>query len=144
LDDAAPLRITAKDSLLIPHDRDQPLLAVEYAVQPSTLMPKVSWSGSSSVCPADATVLEVRRTSDASVWRASDVAAWQKYWGTHATGLVGARLDFAGSPAGVPSDIPAPRLTNQTTLGADTAQLCHPLPVTIEQLPVLLQRLSTQ
>jgi serine/threonine protein kinase len=144
LDDAAPLRITAKDSLLIPHDRDQPMLAVEYAVQPSTLMPKVSWSGSSSVCPADATVLEVRRGSDASVWRASDVAAWQKYWGTHVTGLVGARLDFAGSPPGVPSDIPAPRLTNQTTIGADTAQLCHPLPVTIEQLPVLLQRLGAQ
>jgi serine/threonine protein kinase len=142
LDDAAPLRITSKDSLLIPHDRDQPLLAVEYAVQPSTLMPKVVWSGSSSVCPADATVLEVRRTSDSSVWRASDVAAWQKYWGTHVTGLVGARLDFAGSPPGVPSDIPAPRLTNQTTIGADTGQLCHPLPVTIEQLPVLLQRLN--
>jgi hypothetical protein len=144
LDGVAPLRISAKESLLIPHNREQPILSVQYAMQPPTLMPKVSWSGSNTICPADATVLEVQRSSDASVWRASDVAAWQKYWGTHTTGMIGARIDFPGSPPGVPSDIPAPRLADQSTVGADTEQIWYPPPITLDQLPLLLQRLEPQ
>jgi hypothetical protein len=106
------------------------------------LMPKVSWSGSSTLCPADATMLEVSHGPDAAPWRASDVAAWQKYWGTHATGLIGARLSFAGTPPFNLSDIRSPQRTGQLSLGADIAELCYPLPVALEQLPLLIERLD--
>jgi serine/threonine-protein kinase len=144
LDDAAPLRVIAREGLLIPSDRDQPLLAVQYAVQPTMLMPKVSWSGSNTLCPADATMLQVKHGSDALPWRASDVAAWHKYWGSHTTGLIGARLDFAGAPPFNLPDIRSPRRTDQLALGADMTQLCYPLPVALEQLPLLIERLGAR
>jgi serine/threonine protein kinase len=144
LDDAAALKIIVRESLLVPRDRNQPVLSVHYATKPTTLMPRVLWSGSSSICPADATVLEVSHGADASPWRASDVAAWQKYWGTRGTGLLGARLDFAASVPSSLSDIPVPRLRNQAAPGANVAEMCYPLPIALEQLPLLLQRLDSR
>ncbi len=139
LDDALPLRIVAEHCLIVPNDRDQPILAVQYAAQPVMLIPKVSWSGLSTICPADATTLQVDRGPDASPWRAADVAAWNAYWGSHPTGLVGAPLDFGGAshdlslPAGLP--------THSAAVGADHTQLALPPRVALEQLPLLMKRL---
>lgn len=144
LDDLVPLRIVARDSYLVPRNREQPVLAVSYAAQPAMLMPKVSWSGSGTVCPAEATLLEVTRGPDSSPWRAADIAAWQKYWGTHSTGLLGARLPFAAAPPAVPGDVPTPTVTGLSKVGADCSQLWYPPPVTLEQLPVLIERLRSK
>jgi serine/threonine-protein kinase len=140
-DDVVPLRIVARDCYLVPRTREQPVLAVRYAAQPAMLMPKVSWSGSGTVCPADATLLEVTRGPDATPWRASDVAAWQKYWGTHSTGILGARIPFAtGSPSN-PTVVPAP--TGFSKLGADSSRLSYPPAVALDQLPLLIERLQS-
>jgi hypothetical protein len=144
LDESAPLRIVARDSLLVPRDRDQPLLTVHYTARPSMLMPKVSWSGSSTLCPGDATVLEVRHSRESAPWRTPDVAAWQKYWGTHATGLIGGRLEFAGSPPFDISEIRSPRQSDQLSIGANLSELCYPLPIVLDQLPLLLERLEVR
>jgi hypothetical protein len=141
LDDVVPLRIVARDCFLVPHDRKQPVLAVRYAVQPAMLMPKVSWSGAATVCPADATLLEVTRGPVASPWRATDVAAWQKYWGSHSSGVLGARLPFATAPINVPDEVPSPTVTGLTKLGADISQLCYPPSVALDQLPLMIERL---
>jgi serine/threonine-protein kinase len=141
IDDAVPLRIVARDSYLVPRTREQPVLAVSYAAQPAMLMPKVSWSGSGTVCPADATLLEVTRGPDASPWRATDVSAWQKYWGTHATGLLGARLPFAAVSPATPNDVPTTTVTGLAKLGADCSRLWYPPPVALDQLPLLIERL---
>jgi hypothetical protein len=139
IDGALPLRIIAEDCLIVPRDRDQPILSVAYAAQPVTLMPKVSWSGSSTICPADATTLAVDRGPEASPWRAADVAAWNAYWGAHPTGLIGAPLDFASAPDDIAST--ASLSANSTAGGADQTQLALPPRVALEQLPLLMKRL---
>ncbi len=139
LDDAVPLRVSARRSLLVPRDREQPIVEIRYAAQPGTLMPKVSWSGSDSVCPADATTVQVRRGPSAAPWRAADIAAWNAYWGSHATGLTGARIDFA---SGSDSSSTRPSAPIASGAGANPETLLFPPDVAIEQLPVMLERLN--
>jgi hypothetical protein len=141
VDDVLPLRIVAQRSFLVPRDREQPILAVAYASQPGMLMPKVSWSGSGTVCPADATLLDVSRGPDASPWRATDIAAWNAYWGTHATGLIGVRMAFANRAVSNPAELPRPRLESDFAAGIEPGELCFPSPVALEQLPLLVERL---
>jgi len=144
LDDVLPLRILADHCLFVPHDREQPVLAIRFAAQPPMLMPKVSWSGSDTICPADATIVEVSRGREATPWRASDITAWNAYWGTHATGLLGARLNFANSQVNSPTNIPVAKSMVAASHGADPLQMCYPSPVTIEQLPLLTERLRQE
>ncbi len=143
LDDMVPLRVDAQNSFLISRDQQQPIFTVRYAAQPAMLMPKVSWSGSGTVCPADATVLNVIRGPDATPWRATGIAAWEKYWGSHPTGLLGVRLAFASATPRFLNDIPKLESSRLAGVGAVCSQNWYPLPVTMEQLPVLLGRASS-
>jgi hypothetical protein len=141
LDDALALAVTARQSLLMPRDREQPVLAVRYAAQPGVLMPKVSWSGAETVCPSDALLLDVERGPDAAAWRAADVAAWNAYWGTHATGILGVRMPFADT-ANSSRVIPRPAVAANAPVGADPSKLASPSDVSIENLPLLVERLQ--
>jgi hypothetical protein len=122
------------------------VLEVRYESQPSTLMPKVSWSGSATLAPADATLLEVRRGPDAPPWRAVGLAAWKAYWGSRPTGLLGVRVDFAAEPVLDPMRVPRLQIEPATAspLGADPALLHAPPAVALEQLPLLIQRLAAE
>jgi hypothetical protein len=142
VDEMVPIRIRADQCLLVPRHREQPILTVRYAAPHGLLMPKVTWSGAETVCPADATMLEVTRGADATPWRAPDVAAWKAYWGAHDSGVLGVRAGFAGTAPAVPTDVPRVIAENRSPPGCDSEALSYPLPITLEQLPLLLERLA--
>jgi hypothetical protein len=144
IDDMLPLSVVAENSLLVPQVREQPILAVRYAAPTATLMPKVSWSGSGSICPADATVLELTRSPDTAPVRLTDIAAWKAYWGPRQTGLVGLRLECPDTVLSNPTQVPRLRADGQTAAGAELSQLRYPPAVTLEQLPILLMRLTAE
>jgi hypothetical protein len=146
IDTVLPIGVTSQGCFLVPQSAEQPVLQVRYESQPGTLMPKVSWSGSATVTPADATLLEVWRGPDALPWRAVGLAAWKAYWGQRPTGVLGARIDFAAEPVLDLALVPRLRTDagSSTDPGADSALIHAPPPVVLEQLPLMIKRLALE
>jgi hypothetical protein len=142
LDEAVPIRIRATNSYLVPQGRQQPLLSVRYQGQPSMLMPKVLWAGAKTLCPANATMIEVRRGPEQVPWYAGDFTAWRKYWGTHSTGLLGAPIPCASTIPDNPLQGLKPPGTEHTNLGAEPQRLFVPVNLDQEQLELLMERLK--
>lgn len=134
-----PLQVIARQSLLVPLTREQPLLRVTYQGRlPPAAMPRVTWSGETTLCPADAVVVEVHHADAANrPWIIRGVAQWERYWDSRSTGLRGAPIPFESA---APPD--SPILRQAGAIGADATKHLAPLPITLDQLPQLLERVE--
>jgi hypothetical protein len=137
------VNVVATNSLLVPRDRGQPILEVRYAAQPALPMPHMMWSGSHTVCPADALILHVARGTESPPWSLGGVSAWKSYWGVHDTGLLGVRMSFAATLPRLAGDLDI-RPPAGANVGADRAELPAPSPVTIDKLDLLMERLTSR
>jgi serine/threonine protein kinase len=138
-DQMLPLHVNATASLFVPLLREQPIVRLEYGGQPpSAAIPRFTWSGQNSLCPADATIAEVHAPRAATSWRIAGVAAWDRYWASRPTGLRGGPLPFESA---LPPD--AAIFGAGQSVGADARLHLCPLPVTLQQLPALIERLQS-
>jgi hypothetical protein len=142
-DDMPPLRVATEACLVLPADRQQPVLEVRYAGQPNIPMPRVSWTGARTFCPSDACLLRVWPGPGELAWQLPGITAWNEYWKSRPTGVIGIPVPFA-SRLEDPAEVPRPRPADGQPVGADPSLLCYPPRISAEQLALFIARLTAR